>query len=37
MTAKDLGIKIKAGFEHHPTVEEAIQEIEEKKNDKRID
>lgn len=28
MTAKDLGIKIKAGFSHHPTVEE---EIEEKK------
>jgi len=37
MTARDLGIKIKAGFEHHPTVEEAIEEIEEKKNDKRID
>jgi len=37
MTARDLGIKIKAGFEHHPTVEESIEEIEEKKNDKRID
>jgi len=34
LTAKDLGIKIKAGFEHHPSVEEAIEEIEEKKNDK---
>jgi hypothetical protein len=37
MTARDLGIKIKAGVEHHPTIEEAIEEIEEKKNDKRID
>lgn len=31
MTAKDLGIKIKAGFAHHPSVEE---ELEARKNDK---
>jgi len=31
MTAGDIGLKIKAGFAHHPSVEEAIQELENKK------
>lgn len=33
MTANDMGLKIKAGFAHHPSVEE---EIEEKENKKEI-
>jgi hypothetical protein len=32
MTAQDLGIKIKGGFSHHPSVEE---EIEDKKDKDR--
>ena len=35
MTAKDLGIKIQGGFAHHPSVEEVLKKLEEKKNDKK--
>ena len=31
MTADDIGLKIKAGFAHHPSVEEEIRELEDKK------
>lgn len=31
MTANDMGLKIKAGFTHHPSVEEEIIELEKKK------
>lgn len=36
MTAQDMGIKMKAGFEHHPSVEEEIEELENKKKQKQI-
>ena len=35
MTADDMGLKIKAGFAHHPSVEEEIRELEEIENKKK--